>query len=239
MIIAQKTLVSFDIAIDSRENTLNPFFKEYLSKKGLRVVVTKLEEGDFFIPSKAPYLAGVVVERKTWDDLASSIADKRIWSQANRLKELSRESLVKIYIVIEGDPYEVKEKRSIPFNALISVIDNLQNTYAFTVLFMPDKQSVADWLRYMTSKLKETPPKNESKGSIIVQKPMKKTSIEDRIKAVVQVLAGPTIGERLLKKFGSLRNIVNASVSELMTIDGIGENRAKELFLIFNKKLEE
>ncbi|MCC6052353.1 MAG: hypothetical protein LM585_03860, partial [Fervidicoccaceae archaeon] len=67
----------------------------------------------------------------------------------------------------------------------------------------------------------------------------KKTSIDDKIKAVVQVLAGPTIGERLLRKFGSLKNIVNASVSELMTVEGIGENRAKELFLVFNKKVEE
>jgi DNA excision repair protein ERCC-4 len=239
MVIAQKTLISFDIAIDSRENTLNPIFKEALSKQGLRVIVTKLEEGDFYLPSKTTHLVGVVVERKTWDDLASSVIDKRIWSQANRLRELSRESRVKVYIVIEGDPYEIKEKREMPFNALLSVLDSIQNNYGFTVLFIPDKETLIDWLKYMAHKLKENTAKEEAKAPLIVQKPLKKTSIDDKIKAVVQVLAGPTIGERLLRKFGSLKNIVNASVSELMTVEGIGENRAKELFLVFNKKVEE
>lgn len=238
MTFAQKTLVSFDIAIDTRENASSPFFRDYLLKESLRVAIMKLDEGDFYIPSKTGAFRGVIVERKTWNDLTNSIVDKRIWLQAKRLKEIREESSVKVYVVIEGDPQDVRENRDMSFNSLLSVLDALQNSFQFTVLYMPDKQSLAEWLKYMIHKQKEAEAYvGKAAEPLIVQKPIKKISVDDRVKAVLQVLVGPTLGERLLRKFGSLRNIANASIAELMTVEGIGENRAKELYLIFNKKL--
>lgn len=239
MSFSQKTLITFDIAIDTRENALNPFFRDYLLSKNLRVIITKLDEGDFYVTSKNKSVKGVIVERKTWDDFVNSIIDKRVWSQANRLKEIAKTNAIKTYIVIEGDPIDIKEKREISFNAVLAVLDSLQNHYGITILFVPDKQVLADWLIHLSLKLSEEAKETRVRETVIVQRPIKKLTVDDKIRAVLQVLAGPIIGDRLIKKFGSLRNIANASISELMTIDGIGENRAKELYFIFNKKLGE
>jgi Fanconi anemia group M protein len=43
-----------------------------------------------------------------------------------------------------------------------------------------------------------------------------------------------TIGERLLKEFGSIKNIVNADKESLMKVKGIGEKTANEIIGLCN-----
>jgi len=65
----------------------------------------------------------------------------------------------------------------------------------------------------------------------VEKKPM---SIQERILYVAEGLVGPVLARRLLEKFKTLRNIANASVYELMSVEGIGEKRAQEIYAIFN-----
>jgi len=59
-------------------------------------------------------------------------------------------------------------------------------------------------------------------------------TIKDRILYVAESIVGPKLARKLLKEFKTLKNIANASIRELMTVEGIGEKRAKEIYLIFN-----
>lgn len=236
MYFSQKTLTQVDIVIDSREDVLNPSFKEYFIGAGLKVSVMRLEEGDFYIPSP---VSGAIIERKSWNDFANSILDKRIWAQAKRLSELSRAKSLRPYMIIEGDMRDTLSERELPFNALLSVIEVLQRSYNLTVLPVIDKEKTAEWLVYMSKRAKRRKyVESVEENAVIVQKPARKTTIEDRIKIVVRSMAGPILGVRLLKKFGSIKNIVTASLHELMEVEGIGENRAKELYILFNKKIK-
>lgn len=229
---AQATLVPVDVVIDSREHSQNPVFKDMLAKRGLRVVVMKLEEGDFYVNGKA---TSAVVERKTWDDLASSLAEGRLWSQAQRLRELGVERGLGVYLVVEGDPRDVIVLRDISFNSLLSSLERLQTSYGLTVLYVPDKEVVADWLAYLSRRLREHDARSANTFTTVIQKPPRKRTVDDRIRALAYVLAGPTIGERLLRRFRSLRDLANASVAELMSVEGVGERRARMIYEVFNK----
>ena len=45
---------------------------------------------------------------------------------------------------------------------------------------------------------------------------------------------GDVLVKNLLRKFGSARNIGNASVKELSDVDGVGLKKAKVIFKVFN-----
>jgi len=239
LLFSQKALSPFDIAVDSREDSQNPFFREYCARRGLRVAVVKHEEGDVYITAGREGQRGVVVERKSWEDLANSIVDNRLWLQASRLRDLQERGSVKCYALIEGDPLQLAANREIPFNSLLSALDLLQTRYGLTVLFTPNKSYSADWLAHLSFKVKERADSGGAVEPVLVQKPLRKATVEDRVRAVVRVLAGPVLGERLLRKFGSLKELVNASLPELMTVEGIGERRARELYLTFNKRIHQ
>jgi len=58
--------------------------------------------------------------------------------------------------------------------------------------------------------------------------------IQDRILYVAEGIIGPTLARKLLERFKTLRNIANASKHELLSVEGIGEKRAEEIYLLFN-----
>ena len=42
--------------------------------------------------------------------------------------------------------------------------------------------------------------------------------------------------EKLLKKFGSIKGVMNASENELMKIEGLGEKKVKGILKVINKE---
>lgn len=59
---------------------------------------------------------------------------------------------------------------------------------------------------------------------------------DNRLLAIQCDGIGPIIGKILLDKFGSLKNIVNASVQDLLATDKIGIAKAKSIYNHFNKE---
>jgi len=47
---------------------------------------------------------------------------------------------------------------------------------------------------------------------------------------------GPLMARNLLNYFGSIKNVVNASKSELVVLEGIGEKTADKLVEMFEEK---
>lgn len=69
--------------------------------------VSRCEIGDYIIsiPSKYDsdhFITAIVIERKTWEDLAASIADNRSKSQHNRMVDYSAQTGCLVYYIIEG-----------------------------------------------------------------------------------------------------------------------------------------
>jgi len=72
----------------------------------------------------------------------------------------------------------------------------------------------------------------------LVRKP-KLSTLRDAQLFVVQSFPniGPVLAEKLLERFGSIKDICNASISDLQKV--LGEKRAEELFKLINSKFND
>jgi len=229
--LAEQLLTPVDVIIDSREDSKHPEFRKALTSNGLRVAVKKLEAGDFLLlaaPSKKP----VLVERKTVNDLGNSIRDNRVWEQAKLLVEAARKDGYIPMIIVEGWLGALEKYRGWKIQSVLRVLDTLMIDFDIKILNTPNKTATIGWL---VSKAKSLGRTNEKRiyRLRVEKKPM---SIQERIVYVAEGLVGPKLARKLLEAFGTLRNIANASIQDLLRVEGIGEKRAKEIYLIFNTR---
>ena len=111
-----------ELIIDNRETSI----KDYFIKKNLDYIkYENLDLGDFIFKYNEEVL--LIIERKTLEDLASSIKDGRYREQKARL--IANYPLSKIMYIIEGDL--TKENKSINFNKVnkYTIYSSIINMY--------------------------------------------------------------------------------------------------------------
>ena len=233
-VLSERLLAPVDIVVDSREASKNSDIVEGLRRRGLRVAVAGLGAGDYYLLAREPTKA-VLVERKTVLDLANSIRDGRIWDQVRRLKEVAEEDGVRPVIVVEGWLGLIEKRTKWNIAAVLRVIDEIVLDWGVPVLPTHSKEATIAWLAAKARSLGRT----EEKRVVRLRVEKKPMTLRERILYVAEGLAGPTIARRLLAHFRTLRRIANASVAELMRVEGVGEKRAREIYAIFNTPWEE
>ncbi len=224
-----KLLAPVDVLVDSREASKNKDLVEKIKLKGVKVAIVALDVGDYFLlapEGRKP----IIIERKTVIDLANSIRDNRIWDQAKLLREAAIKENAQPLIIVEGSFYSLTKFTKWNLTSVLRVMDELVLKMNIPILPTPNKEATAEWLTAKAKSLGDT-----SKKTIIRMRVEKKPmSLNDRILYVAEGIVGPTLARRLLNYFKTLRNLANASVSELTKIEGIGEKRAREIYAIFN-----
>lgn len=228
-ILSEQLLAPVDVVVDSREASKNKYIVDKLRSKGLRVAVSALEAGDYYLLAPDPSRA-LLVERKTVLDFANSIRDNRIWDQAKRLAEAARMDSVKPVIVLEGWLGLIEKKTKWSLTAVLRVIDELVLDWGIPVIPTSNRDATAAWLAAKAKALGRTEDKRVMRLRV-EKKPM---SLQERILYVAEGLAGPVLARRLLAKFGTLRRLANASIEELMEVEGIGRIRAREIYAVLN-----
>jgi DNA excision repair protein ERCC-4 len=227
--LALSLLTPVDIVIDSREDSKHPEFRRAFISSGLRVAVRALPAGDFLLlasSGKKPLL----VERKTVTDLGNSIRDNRVWDQAKRLAEAAVKDDYQPFLVVEGWIGVLEKYRGWHIQSVLRVLDSLMLDFKIPVLNTPNKQATIRWLIAKAKSLGKTEEKKIYRLRV-ERKPM---GLNERILYVAESIVGPTLARKLLKEFKTLRNIANASIKELMVVEGIGEKRAHEIYELFN-----
>ncbi len=227
--MASILLTPVDVIIDSREDSKHPEFRKNMLLKGLKVAVKSLPAGDFLLlapPGKKP----VLVERKTVTDFANSIRDNRVWEQAKLLVEAAGKDGYQPFIVIEGWLGILERYRGWRIQSILRVIDTLLIDFKIPVLNTPNKNATIEWIIAKAKSLGKT----EEKKVYRMRTEKKPLSLQERIIYVAESIVGPKLARRLLERFKTLRALANARIEELMTVEGIGEKRAKEIYLIFN-----
>ncbi len=222
-------LTPTDIIIDSREHSKNPVFEKEFKKRGLRVAIQKLEVGDFLLlasSGKKPLL----VERKTIFDFLNSIRDNRIWEQTIMLKEAAEKDGLQPFIVLEGWLGLIEKYSQWRIQSVLRVIDTILLEYNVPLINTPNKKATIEWIAAKSKSLGKTEEKRIYRLRV-EKKPM---SIHDRILYVAEGIVGPKLARKLLDHFKTLKALANASIAELMKIEGIGEKRAIEIYSIFN-----
>ncbi|ARM77116.1 multidrug MFS transporter [Acidianus manzaensis] len=207
------------IYVDDREK--NSGIPDLLKEFGATVIIQQLSVGDYVIGED------IAIERKSVSDLVHSIFDKRFFDQITRLKSSYKMPI----LLIEGNLErirEITEKWKAINSALITAIAE----YDIKVIYSLNKSDSA----YVIFKLSEKYQSNSiKKNRITLHDKPKFENIKDMQLYFIESL--PNIGEtnakKLLEKFSTVRNICNASISDLERALG-SRKKAEEIYKILN-----
>lgn len=204
-------LTDLRIVADERERKSG--IPDLLSLVDLNVEIKTLLVGDYIIGPET------VVERKSIRDLLASLFDGRLYNQCSRLKEHFEHPI----ILVEGNIDEVEEITENPmifYGALSTIVLD----FKIPVIPTSGATHTAKLLVCMCSR------KNSSKGPYL-KKIKKSSDLEEQQLSILCSLPG--VGEkfavRMLAKFGTPSNVFNATVSELLKVEGLGSARAKKI----------
>lgn len=114
-------LQSFRIIVDDRERTVIPVLQQI---DGININVERITTGDYSIIY--PNGKMIIIERKTWVDLASSIKDGRMNNIRDLLRAQQEQGAKCIYMVEGITPSKLSKKIcGIPYRNLRSKLDHL------------------------------------------------------------------------------------------------------------------
>jgi DNA excision repair protein ERCC-4 len=178
----------------------------------LDVDVTALNVGDYDVG------AGVVVERKSVADLHGSLGSGRLWTQLYRLRGAAHHPYLLVEGVLDAGAIGAHGVRG----ALLAVMDS-----GVAVIQTRSIEDSALWLARLAARAQRQRP---ARG---VTFPLPRVPIAPDEAAEMALAAIPGISSRLsrrlLRHFGSVAAIANASAQDLAAVDGIGRVRAADI----------
>jgi len=193
------------IEVDCREN-VDDLLGVLKERYDFDIVVKQLKIGDYLIHPDT------LVERKTTRDFAVSILDGRLFNQAYKLAEQTEYPI----IIIEGESFA---DAGLPIHNIKGALISLAQTFRIPFLRTRNHEDTA-WHFNQLQLQRDRIGSNRG-----VRRSYKPKRLENQKKAVLKILPG--IGEKtasvLLKRFGSVADVVAARKEELLAIPGIGE----------------
>ena len=135
------SLAEYAILADCREKNIIPHLGQ--------VNVRQIECGDFQVwrrhaGAEQPV---IVIERKTWKDLASSIIDGRADSQHERMVQFRHDTGALIYYIIEGQlfqpPARTFGRSNLTFSSLVKRLDHLADACTVIIKHSRDHEDTA------------------------------------------------------------------------------------------------
>ncbi len=202
-----------NIIIDDRESGCG--VAERLTKTaGVSVSIQRLPVGDYLVDLK------LLVERKTFKDLAGSIKDGRLFHQASRLASHPLRSA----IILEGTMDDLQQSR-MSRESIQGALIALTIVYGIPVLRSKDPQESSRLLLYAASQVRTRQ-----------LRPLPRQGKRPRGKSKLQLYilqglprVGPGRASRLLEVFRSVEAVVGASAEQLSKVPGIGHKTANAI----------
>jgi DNA excision repair protein ERCC-4 len=211
-------LENLRIIADERERKSG--IPDLLKNVGVNIEMKTLPVGDYIVAPET------VVERKSIQDLVSSIFDGRLFDQCSRLKEHFQNPI----ILMEGDVDQIEEITENPL-VFYGAISTIALDFKIPIISTPSATHTAKLLVSMSSR------KDSPKGPFL--KKIKKSNDLQR-QQLSALCSLPGVGEktakRLLAKFGTPLKAFTASYTELAKIEGLGGARAKKIKNILESK---
>lgn len=199
-----------NLTLDCREHKLS----EYLHTSGINFEKHALDVGDIVIHDQNENLQ-IIIERKTWSDLKSSLLDGRFREQRSRLLQLESESLnMKICYLIEGEYNTdfMNEKKA---------LYRLQFTYKIPCFFSYNIQSttniIKEWMNYSSLSNFFVEQRSVEVDQIEARLKGKKKNFADRklfFLASLSLIKGipVNISQAIVSEFVSLENFVKTYI---------------------------
>jgi Fanconi anemia group M protein len=204
------------ITVDYREK--NSGLINLLKREDIRVDIEKISYGDYVINDS------ITIERKTARDFLISLIDGRLFNQLSNLKRYCLNPI----LLIEGNPFKTDldfEDMAIR-GALISAL----TIWYIPVVYSRTKEETKD-IMVMIGKQEEA-----SADVVPLRGGYRPRRLKSKQLFILQGLpkVGPTMAKRLLKHFKSVSNVMNATVEDLMRIEGLGKISAEKIREVIN-----
>ena len=195
------------IIIDTREK--NSLVPAELVENNIQIEFRHLPVGDYLIN-------GVAIERKTINDLKSSIINKRIFFQLKEIKQFPKHLLI-IEGFQENNIYQGILHENAVRGFILSTLLEAQVPIVFT-------QNEKDSARYLSVLAKKEPKKDFAlRQKIPLNEEEEKQFILEGFPGI-----GPTTAKKLLEKFKSIRNVIDADEKDLEKILGKKADKFKK-----------
>jgi len=180
---------------------------------GIKINLEKLEVGDYILSSD------VAVEYKTIKDFVDSLIDGRLLAQVKALKKYEKPLLI-----VEGDE-DIYSQRKVHPNAIRGMLASIVIDFNVPILYT---KHFRDTVALLAVIAKREQIKQLKEVSLHTQKPL---TLKEQQEYVVSSLpgVGPTLSKPLLKKFKTVKKVINASEDNLKKIELIGEKKAKRI----------
>lgn len=208
------------ILIDYREK--NSLVASYLVKHGLNIEFKELKIGDYIVRN-------TIIERKTVSDFISSMINQRLLKQIEELKQFPNKLLI-IEGISERELYNdadyENEEGGVNPNAIRGFLLSIILKHKMPVLFTKNSEDTAKFINILSKKKEKELNLNAKKKTL-----NKKEQLQFIIESFPGV--GPKKAKRLLKKFGTIQNVILAPTEQLNEILGM---RAKKIREIIERK---
>ena len=211
-----KTKEKPKIIIDYREK--NSLIPSELKSLGLEIELRELKVADYIIQ-------GVAIERKTVSDFISSMKNRRLLKQLEELQQYQDKLLV-VEGIDEQDLYtDSEEIRGMHPNSIRGFLLSILLKYKIPIIFTKNYQDTAKFFSVLSRKKPREVPLNVNKKNL---------SKKERVQFIIEGFPGigPKTAIKLLKKFRTVKNIVNAPESELREVIG----KKAEVFSLLEEK---
>ena len=188
------------IIVDHRER--NSLVISELIKNGFEIEFKQLPVADYLVKNTA-------FERKTISDFKSSIINKRIMSQLLELK------LYKSYaLIIEGIEEKDFYQGTLHENAFRGFVLSVLLDYQVPIIFTLNEKDTVKYLTVFAKKTKSSHTSIRASKIFLTEK--------EQIQFILEGFPniGPATAKKLIEKFKTIKNIMNASEEDLKPILG-------------------
>lgn len=197
------------VFIDDRE--LKSGCAKKLFSLGAVLLPKRLSVADFVVSQR------VALERKAFGDFESSIIDGRLFAQAKEMIDNFERPMI---AVVGGGEGRVHAK------ALRGALISLLVDYGVPVLFFDEDEELAEFIYHLAEREQLKAPKEMK-----VRFGKKVALLDEMQQFAVEGLPniGPVAAKKLLEHFGSVQAVFEADEDELQEVEGVGEEKAKEI----------
>ena len=191
------------IIIDYREK--NSLVASELVELGFEIEFRELKVADYLVNN-------VAIERKTVSDFISSMISKRLTKQLEELQQYESRLLV-IEGIEEQEIYNEKNEGGIHPNAIRGFLLSIVLRYKIPIIFTKNYEDTARFIMVLARKKEKDSSLNVTKKSL---------NKKERLQFILEGFPGigPKTAKKLLAKFRTLKEIVNAPLGELEKIIG-------------------
>jgi len=195
-----------------------------LVELGANIEMEKVENCDYLVSNRCG------IEYKTVQDFVDSIVDGRLLQQIKALKNDFERPLV----IIEGieDIYSV---RNVHANSIRGMLATIAISYGIPLLYTKTAKETASFLFIIAKREQQETPKDftmHAEKRIMTLKQWQ----EYIISAFPGI--GATLAKPLLKKFKTVKKIVNANQEQLEKVEKIGPKKAENIRKVLDSEYE-